>query len=241
MGEQTSRENLVQKALGRSARVLWTDNRSVYLSVRPAAAGARATPIVRLHRSFQSAPDDVWASLTRYLSTGKRRALGAARSYFEAWLGQPAGEAGAARAPRRRVLRPIGKHHDLGEILGEISGTGLFLGLPRVDVTWGARRVAGARSVRLGTYQTPRTPDRVGLIRVHSVLDRSGVPRCVVEHVVHHELVHHLLACTRSAEAYRRHGAEFHRFERLFAGHREAAEWIRQELPGVLRQARRCR
>lgn len=230
----------VERSLGRRAALVWTDNRCVFLSVTRRPGGAEDV-VVRLHRSFLDAPRDVWASLGRFFSGGPKRVLAPARAHFERWRG---GRTEGEAAPERRrgvVLRPGGTCYDLREILGDVARGAPFGGLSAVGISWAKRGKPGAHSVRLGSYRAARGGGDEGVIRVHPLLDRASVPRFVVEHVVHHELVHHLLAVTEGKAAGRCHGAVFRRLEAQFGQHGEAERWLREQLPRLLRAARRGR
>ena len=213
----------LERALGRQVQILWTENRRVYLSFRPPLPPAAAWTL-RLHRSFQDAPEPVWASLCGFLETGRRSRLKAAAAHF---AGQPRGQG----VQRSLVLRHRGRQHDLGDVLREVGSSSPFAGLPAPAVTWGPRKAAGQRCVRLGSYR-PAEGCRPAVLRVHPVLDEPRVPAVVVASVVHHELVHHVLTCRHGAEAGRRHGAAFRHYDALFAGHRAADRWLREELRG---------
>lgn len=226
-----NQENLFRRfeaAFGRPLNVVWTDNHSVYLSLRPPTSGAIWT--LRLHRSFGAAPDAVLAALRDFLQTRQRHHLGPAREFFVA--NRPK-RASADRAP---ILRPTGRHHHVGRILARVCGIPLFERLPPVAVTWGLNRKPGRRCVRLGTYRQaePTRPEMPAVIRVHRVLDSSKVPEVVVASVLHHEMVHHLLTIRRGPDAGRRHGPEFRRFEELFPGCEASERWIERELPRLL-------
>ena len=75
--------------------------------------------------------------------------------------------------------------------------------------------------------------DRV--IRVSPVLDAREVPRFVVEWVVYHELLHHVLPVEQAGGRSRYHTRRFKTLERAFAHYDEAKQWEEQNLEWLLR------
>ena len=73
------------------------------------------------------------------------------------------------------------------------------------------------RSIRLGSYNHVTTE-----IRIHPLLNSPHIPAFVVESVIHHEYLHHILGAN--------HNRRFHAQERQYRYHREAQEWIRINL-----------
>ncbi|MBI5014549.1 MAG: hypothetical protein HZB55_03545 [Deltaproteobacteria bacterium] len=217
----------LEAALGRPIEVRWTDNRTVYLSVRPAKGVGW---VLRLHRAFQGAPGRVWRSIQAFLRTGRRASLGPARAHFESWR---AGAPPAGAVARRARLRPSGRAYDLEALAVPLLGLPHLGSLPPVGLSWGIRRSPGRRSVRLGSYR-PLGPSGPALIRVHPVLDAAHVPAVAVASVLHHELVHHCLMTRAGPAEGLRHGREFRRLEALFPAREDALAWEREELPRLL-------
>ncbi|RMG85173.1 MAG: hypothetical protein D6708_16115 [Candidatus Dadabacteria bacterium] len=218
VGGREAVEKALSARLGGPVRWVWTQNRRVYASVRRSAGEVT----VRLHRSFRRAPPEVWEGLGRFLLDGDRTRLGPALEHFRRHRGEP--------RPKRVVVRPRGRAHDLAEILEELLRLPEFGGLPPVAVSWGRRRSPGRRVVRVGSY----SPGPPAVIRVHPVLDRPGVPRAAVASVVHHELVHHLLHVRHGPAEGRRHGARFRAWEKTFPDHAEARAWFDREFPNLI-------
>ncbi len=207
--------------LGGAVALVWTRNRSVYLSVRPGPGGW----VLRLHEGFRSAPPEVWGAVGEFLATGRRGALGPARDHFD-----------RCRPPERRPdLEPRGRAHHLATLLEEVRALGPFGDLPPVALGWGRRVRPGRRHLRLGSYR-PGVP---GVIRVHPVLDHPAVPAGVVAQVVHHELVHHYLHWTAGAAAGRSHGRRFRELESAYPGLAEAQKWQARELGRLVERWRK--
>lgn len=228
-------------AAGRLRSLTLTDNRRTILSVRPSPP---ARLELRIHRSFLDAPEDVLRAVAAFVESKKgseraRQALTVIREHFSRHRGQ------AVR--RRPVLRPVGTVLDLREVADDLNRR-YFEGRLSVEITWGkAAGGAGHRcgrrrssSLQLGSYSYE---DR--LIRVHRVLDDPGVPRHVVEAVVHHELLHADMPPEIRNGRRCFHTPEFRRRERQFRQLEKANAWILEHLPELLRarqgDARRSR
>ena len=135
---------------------------------------------------------------------------------------------------------PVGLALDLREVAGDLNRR-YFEGRLSVDVTWG--RAAGnvgkvcrrgrTSSLQLGSYSYEDN-----LIRVHRVLDDPGVPRYVIEAVVHHELLHADMPPEVRNGRRLFHTPEFRRRERQFRLLGKANAWIQEHLPELLRSRR---
>lgn len=221
-------------ASGRLRSLTLTDNRRTILTVRPAPA---ARLELRIHRSFLDAPDDVLRAVADFVESKKgseraRQALRLIREHFSRHR-SISGTAGR----RRPVLRPEGSVFDLRELVEDINRR-YFEGRLSVEVTWGkAAGGAGHRcgrrrtsSLQLGSYSYEDN-----LIRIHRVLDDPGVPRHVVEAVVHHELLHADMPPEIRNGRRCFHTPEFRRRERHFRQLDKANAWILEHLPELLR------
>ena len=71
-------------------------------------------------------------------------------------------------------------------------------------------------------------------IRVSPVLDAPFVPAYVLQWVVYHELLHHLLPVTRSGGRFRYHTHQFRLYERAFRQYEEAKKWEKEHLEQLL-------
>lgn len=143
----------------------------------------------------------------------------------------PRGLSPKARRPRRPTITPRGRHFHLGEILERINRD-CFGGKVTAAITWGRRSARGPRrSIRLGSYRRGEN-----LIRIHPALDAEFVPPCVVEALVHHEMLHAVIP-VRIGEKGRRvvHGRDFRARERRFRGYRQAEQWRRDNIELLLR------
>lgn len=223
-------------AAGRLRDLKLTDNRRTILSVRPATDRARLE--LRIHHSFLEAPDEVVRAVAEFVESKKgseraRQALVTIREHFSH-------HRGAAGVRRKPVLRPEGATLDLRQLVDDLNRR-YFEGRLSVEVTWGRSSTgAGHRcrrgrraSLQLGSYSYEDN-----LIRVHRVLDDPGVPRHVVEAVVHHELLHADMPPEIHNGRRYFHTPEFRRRERLFRQLDRANAWIQEHLPELLRARR---
>lgn len=220
-------------AAGRLRDLKLTDNRRTILSVRPATDRARLE--LRIHRSFLEAPEDVVRAVAEFVESKKgseraRQALVTIREHFSRHRGT-----GARRKP---VLRPEGATLDLRQVVDDLNRR-YFEGRLAVEVTWGRSSTGGSghlcrrgrsASLQLGSYSYEDN-----LIRIHRVLDDPGVPRLVVEAVVHHELLHADMPPEIHNGRRFFHTPEFRRRERLFRQLDRANAWIQEHLPELLR------
>ncbi len=237
-------ERLMRSRLG---SLVLTDNKSRIISARPAARGERLD--VRIHRCFATASDATLGSVVVFLrsrrrSAARRQALRAIRQHFAGHGPRP-----EASSRRRSSLRPAGRCFDLRQLRDDLNRR-YFGGELEVAITWGRAsqtRPAPARgpatrgpatrrgrkrrrgrcgfSIQLGSYD-----ERRNLVRLHRSLDHAEVPRCVVESVVYHEMLHAALPPVVVNGRRRIHTPEFRRRERLYHRHGEAERWIDDNL-----------
>jgi hypothetical protein len=119
---------------------------------------------------------------------------------------------------RKRILTPVGHHFDLNEVFDSLN-TRFFHGLlGRPILTWSAHH---ARRM-LGHYDAAHNT-----IVVSRVFDRADTPRCAIEYLLYHEMLH--LKHPVRVKAGRRcvHSREFQAEERLFPQLAEARAYLR--------------
>ena len=119
---------------------------------------------------------------------------------------------------RKRISTPVGEHYDLEEVFETINQR-FFHGLMgRPVLTWSAH---AARRM-LGHYDAAHNT-----IVVSQVFDRPDTPRCAIEYLLYHEMLH--LKHPVSVKAGRRcvHSREFQAEERLFPELTEAREYLK--------------
>jgi predicted SprT family Zn-dependent metalloprotease len=206
--------------------VVLNNNRSTMVSFQRRAGRI----VVRLHRMFRHADDKMLGVLARFIGAKDRRAS----AELDRFIAEHRREVHAPVRKRARTFRARGDYFDLQEILGQLNDE-YFGGPLDVRIGWGRRqrrkrRRARTRSRALAVYAFD---DQV--IRVNPVLDSAEVPRYVVEWVVYHELLHHVLPVERTGGRSRYHTRRFKALERAFARYEEAKQWEEQHLDWLLR------
>jgi hypothetical protein len=220
-------------ASGRLSDLKLTDNRRTILTVRPAD---RARLELRIHHSFVEAPEHVLRAVADFVGSKKgseraREALNLIREHFSR-------HKSATGRVRRTVLRSEGCALDLRELVDDLNRR-YFEGRLAVEVTWGRAACGACRRGRGSSLQLGSYSYEDNLIRVHRVLDDPGVPRYVVEAVVHHELLHaDMPPEIRNGRRFF-HTPEFRQRERQFRMLGRANTWIQDHLPELLRARRK--
>jgi len=213
-----------------SVDVRLTDNRTSLIS--SSRRGGRR--VVRLHRMFRTADDRLLKAVGIFLMGSATREISKSIDSFIA----------AHRDEIRASLRPgrchsataIGQTHNLDEVLRKVSvryfgaAEGVSIGWARVGHRTRRRRRSGRITRALATYCYE---DRS--IRVNPVLDSPKVPASVIEWVVYHEMLHHVLPVKRSGGRARYHTAEFRALERAFHDYDTVKEWEAANLHWLLR------
>jgi len=169
---------------------------------------------------FVGAPDVILNALTRLAIpyARKRQPRRDVREYAEGArfadvLRQVEAAGGAYQS------RPAGAVYDLRELFDRVNREYFGGGLAPPRLMW-SERVA---SVEFGHYE-PATDT----VRLSRRLDSPDVPPFVLEHVMHHELLHRVLGAERRGDRRRYHSARFRREERRFEGYPEAEEFLQR-------------
>jgi hypothetical protein len=208
--------------------VVFHDNRHTMISYK----AAQGRLVVRLHRMFRGAESIELHALARFI--GARDP--AASRVLDRFIGRHRAEI-AARPPRRRAAGvAAGKVYDLERLLGRVRDR-YFAGIGDVRICWGRARGAPSRRRRrtrtrsraLATYGFD---DRT--IRVSPVLDSARVPEFVLEWIVYHEMLHHVLPAEEGNGRRRFHTRRFRALERGFERYAEAQAWEKANLDWLL-------
>lgn len=215
-------------ALPQSADVVFNDNRATMISFR--RAQGRIT--VRLHRMFRHAGERELAALALFLGCRDRRASRA----LDRFIAAHREEIDSRPRPRARRRISAGAAHDLAPVLERVR-LRYFGGFGDVAICWAGRRPAqrrpgarsGSRSRALATYSFE---DRT--IRVSKVLDSPEVPEFVLDWVVYHEMLHHVLPTETSSGRRRFHTRRFRALEHAFERYEEARAWEKANLDWLL-------
>jgi hypothetical protein len=136
---------------------------------------------------------------------------------YVATIRQVEGSGGAYRS------RPVGVVYDLGELFDSVNRSCFRGELTPPRLLWSER----VPSVEFGTYE-PATDT----VRLSRRLDSAAVPRFVLEHVLHHELLHRVLGGEARGGRRVYHSARFRREERRFPRYLEAEAFLRRMAVG---------
>lgn len=116
-----------------------------------------------------------------------------------------------------RVERTHGMAYDLAEVFEEVNRRYFNGGMARPTLSW-TRRLTGRR---FGHYNFAHD-----VVCISSTLDRPDVPRFVIEHVMHHELLHKKHGSKWNGSQRRCHTREFRAEERTFERFEEADKFL---------------
>jgi hypothetical protein len=174
---------------------------------------------VRIHHMFLEAGAPVLKALAGFIGKRSGRPSPVLRQFV-------AGHAGKIRkAPPRMgriAVRTAGRYFDLREIFLRVNREH-FNGQVDCRITWGTTTRARPRhSIRLGTYS-----EQTKTIRVHPHLDQSFVPPYVIEGIVYHEMLHHLVGTTAVRGRKVAHLPAFRRLESRYPHHDQVQAWIK--------------
>ncbi len=180
---------------------------------------------VRLSDLLESAPESVHRAIAHILLAKiyKKPIMPAASNRYRRYVSSEVVAKGAEHIRqtrgRKRVSTPVGTHYDLDEVF-ETLNVRFFHGLlGRPTLTWSAH---AARRM-LGHYDAAHNT-----IVVSRVFDRADTPRCAVEYLLYHEMLH--LKHPVRVKAGRRcvHSREFQAEERLFPELDQAKEYLKR-------------
>jgi hypothetical protein len=209
-------QEIISRLVARPVALTITDNSHAMITVRWSNPGYR----LRLHHMFLEANPAVLKALAGFIGRRGRQAAPVLRQFVAANSGKI-----KRRAPRlrRAFLRTAGRYFDLREILARINRE-YFAGQVDCGISWGsARRIRSHCSIRLGTYS-----EQTRSIRLNPRLDRSFVPRYVIEGIVYHEVLHHLLGTTPVRGRKVAHSPAFRRLESRYPHHAQVQAWIKE-------------
>lgn len=206
----------------------FTENHSTMISFRR----TRGCYHIRLHQMFRHADTPLLRHLLNYLTSKKKTAASA----IDRFIAEHRQEIDRTKTRRRVSLVSAGKHFDLQAVLQRVAER-YFGGVTEVRIGWGPaprlirrRRPHGAVSRALATYSFE---DK--LIRVSPVLDAENVPDYVIDWIVYHELLHHVLPVMKSGTKNLYHSPRFRSLERGFEHYEKARAWEEQHLDQLLR------
>ncbi|MBV8053128.1 MAG: M48 family metallopeptidase [Acidobacteriaceae bacterium] len=120
---------------------------------------------------------------------------------------------------RKRIETAQGRIYDLDAIFEELNAKFFYGLLARPQMTWSREHARNS----LGHYDPAHNA-----IVVSRVFDHPRVPRCAVEYIVYHEMLHlkHPVKLRGSRRCV--HSAEFQAEEKMFPGLEEAKRFLKQ-------------
>jgi hypothetical protein len=194
-----------------------TDNTTSIVSVRKRHHDYH----VRIHHMFLDADELMLTSLSRYISSSSNHTA----SRLKAFIHENKHKISPPLKPRKTRLRHQGCFFNLKRCFDRLNQT-YFEGRLVCLVTWGRRRKHTMKStIRLGSYSLQNR-----LIRINPILDRSLVPSYVVDYILYHEMVHHLLTIRNHKRRRPHHDDAFRRMERGFVLEQRAKLWLKEGL-----------
>ncbi len=145
------------------------------------------------------------------------------------------GEAPLSSKGRLPPIRPIGKYHDLNDVLAAINET-YFENSLKCRITW-SNRVGGLsyHSVRTD----PLTGEEFHLISISKGYDAANCPKYAVAGVVYHECLHIVIPPEDRGGRRIVHGRNFRKRERQYIYYDEWTKWHKEVLPLNIRAMRR--
>ena len=208
-------QEIIARLVARPVAVTITDNSYAMITVRWSNPGYK----VRLHHMFLEANPPVLQALAGFIGKRGRRPSSLLRKFVTDHAEK------IKKAPartRRTAVRTAGRYFDLREIFARVNRE-YFNGQVDCRITWGTRTRARPRqSIRLGTYS-----EQTKTIRVNPHLERSFVPRYVIEGIVYHEMLHHLAGRTPVKGRKVAHSPVFRQLECRYPHHGQVQAWIK--------------
>ncbi len=215
----------IASLLSEPVRLTVHDNRSTMVSFR------RKPGVIhyRVHHMFLDAPDDIVHALAVFAGQGRGQAPRRRRvagSRIDAYVRV---HRSRIAAPRPARLEARGRNHDLQALFDRLNAEH-FGGQVDARIGWGAWRGGRRRrTIKTGVYV-----QEARLIRIHPSLDRPEVPEFYVAAVIHHEMLHQVVAAVEANGRRVVHGEEFRRRERAYPDYARAKAWEEANLSLLL-------
>lgn len=130
--------------------------------------------------------------------------------------------------PRLPKHRSMGQSYDLDSLYDRLNRI-YFDGQLEISIRWSHRSPSKAKSsVELGHYNADKKE-----IVISRRLDSPRVPIYFIEHVIFHEMLHHVFP----RDNHRMHTEKFRRFERLHPDYEKARAWEKDNLKILFQSA----
>lgn len=135
------------------------------------------------------------------------------------------------RAKGRKIISTAkGINYDLEEIFARLNENYFKNSIEKPTLSWSAKKTYRILGHHDSTHQA---------IIISKSLDDARVPRCVVEYVVFHEMLHIVHPTTHRDGRRYNHTPQFRRDERKFIYFEQADAWITENAGKLKRRARR--
>ncbi|MBF0318176.1 MAG: SprT-like domain-containing protein [Nitrospirae bacterium] len=208
-------KSFIERAAGRAIDLTITENSTSMLSMKHTPKGDIS---LRVHRMFLDASPEVLDEIADFVKHRKKKTP-LIREYI-----RKNHHSSSPEKRRRAAITPLGKYHNLRHIYDALNEE-YFNGQIAVEITWGRNPGKSVyRKRRLGSCDSAAS-----LIRIHPALDKSTVPRYLVEYVVYHEMLHAALGIKVKNGRRSIHGREFKLRERLFRDFDRAANFLKHK------------
>jgi hypothetical protein len=202
-----------QTTTGKTILLTVTDNSVSMVSVR--TQGNLVS--LRLHRMFLEAGIDILNEIAEFIRRPKGRT-----PLLRKFVRHNSSNLlkGISRKTR---LRTHGNHYNLQAICDSLNRD-YFGGGVSCSITWAVRSPGYAVKKRtLGSYSS-----QTNTIRITPLLDKKAIPRCFIEFVVYHEMLHADMDTEEKTGRRLVHSQEFRRREKLFKEYERAIAWERE-------------
>ena len=177
--------------------------------------------VVRLHSLFHHANEKILDLLALYIGNRDNHAS----EEIDAFIAAHKKEIRLSDLSKSKPLTSAGKYHGLKTVLERVNKA-YFGGRAEVQIGWArspARTGKKNKKTVSRALATYNYSDHV--IRVSPVLDAVDIPEYVLDWIVYHELLHHVLPIEESHGKHRYHTKRFKTLERAFVHYREAKAW----------------
>lgn len=207
---------ILEKQSGKKLQLTINDNRSTMLSIRWEPNCTRLS----LHRMFLHAPQNIMDSLACYIRGDRRQITPELKCFIE----ENRKQLDYSHLLTHQTLFSQGSVYNLQTIYDRLNQEYFD---PRLNlaITWFGKSFQRNKSrISLGLYH-----DALKLIKIHKILDNPLFPKYVVEHIIHHEMVHHICPAYCDAKGVSHvHNKQFKIKEAQYRYYELANQWIKE-------------
>lgn len=183
---------------------------------------------IRLHHMFLDADKTTLKALAQYISGKPKRARKQLNAFIKEYEWKIK-KRPIPPKPTKTKIRVQGKFFNLLHAFVDLNQK-YFANKIDCAIMWGPlRKRVRQKSVQLGSYSF-----RTSTIRINPLLDRSFVPQYVVDSIIYHEMVHHLVGSRENNGRNISHDQSFKTLEQRFIHANKAKLWIQKNLSRLL-------